>query len=189
MKNTIFAVAIVALFAACNSQPKMNETMGQVLSAADTSGLHEFRQYKQQQELSKIIEAEGINDGMTPGMNSFASGVPATVIQSAPRERIVYVTEPAPRRTAARTTRSVSRRSSGGGYSNGSGTVARQSIPARKKGWSKAAKGTAIGGASGAVLGAIVSKKKGKGAIIGGVVGAAGGYVLGRAMDKRDGRY
>ena len=39
-----------------------------------------------------------------------------------------------------------------------------------------------------AVLGAIVSKKKGKGAIIGGVVGAAGGYIIGNEMDKKSGR-
>jgi hypothetical protein len=45
-----------------------------------------------------------------------------------------------------------------------------------------------IGGVGGAVAGAVISKKKGKGAIIGGVVGAAGGYILGRSKDKKDGR-
>jgi hypothetical protein len=185
MKNTILFVMIAAFFAACNSQPQtLQATNTPTVNTADTAGLHEYQMYKQQKELSQIIETEGINDGM----NSFASNTPAPVYASAPRERIVYVNNPAPaRRTAARST---TRRSSGGGYSR-QGTVARssQSIPARRKGWSKAAKGTAIGGASGAVLGAIVSKKKVKGAIIGGVVGAAGGYILGRSMDKRDGRY
>jgi hypothetical protein len=33
--------------------------------------------------------------------------------------------------------------------------------------------------------GAIISKKKGKGAIIGGVLGAAGGYIIGRKKDKK----
>lgn len=60
--------------------------------------------------------------------------------------------------------------------------------PAKKKGWSKAAKGTAIGAGSGAIVGAVVSKKKGKGAIIGGVVGAGAGYIIGRNEDKKDGR-
>lgn len=60
---------------------------------------------------------------------------------------------------------------------------------AKKQGWSKAAKGTAIGAGTGAVAGAIISKKKGKGAVIGGLIGAGGGYVIGRAIDKKDGRY
>lgn len=57
-----------------------------------------------------------------------------------------------------------------------------------KKGWSKAAKGTVIGAGSGALVGAVVSKKKGKGAIIGGAIGAGTGYVIGRGEDKKDGR-
>ena len=59
----------------------------------------------------------------------------------------------------------------------------------KKKGWSKAAKGAAIGGGSGAVLGAIISKKnRVAGAVIGGVLGAGAGYGIGRQMDKKDGR-
>ena len=59
----------------------------------------------------------------------------------------------------------------------------------QKKGWSKAAKGTAIGAAGGAVLGAVVHKKnRALGAVIGGVIGGGGGYVIGRSMDKKDGR-
>ncbi len=59
-----------------------------------------------------------------------------------------------------------------------------------KKGWSKAAKATAIGAGAGAVLGAVINKKnRALGAVIGGVIGGGGGYVLGRGMDKKDGRY
>lgn len=59
-----------------------------------------------------------------------------------------------------------------------------------KKGWSKAAKATAIGAGTGAVLGAVINKKnRALGAVIGGVVGGGGGYVIGRGMDKKDGRY
>lgn len=59
-----------------------------------------------------------------------------------------------------------------------------------KKGWSKAAKGTAIGAGTGAVLGAVINKKnRVAGAVIGGVIGGGGGYVIGRGMDKKDGRY
>lgn len=57
-----------------------------------------------------------------------------------------------------------------------------------KKGWSKAAKGAAIGAGVGAVTGVIVDKKDARGAIIGGVAGAGAGYVIGRSKDKQDGR-
>jgi hypothetical protein len=59
----------------------------------------------------------------------------------------------------------------------------------KKKGWSKAAKGTAIGAGAGAVLGAVINKRnRAVGAVIGGVIGGGGGYVIGRGMDKKDGR-
>jgi len=58
-----------------------------------------------------------------------------------------------------------------------------------KKGWSKAAKGTAIGTATGAAAGAIINKKnRVVGGVIGGVVGGSLGYIIGRKMDKKDGR-
>lgn len=65
---------------------------------------------------------------------------------------------------------------------------ATQTTEEKKKGWSKAAKSAVIGAGSGAVVGAIVSDKKGKGAIIGGAVGAGAGYIIGRDQDKKDGR-
>ncbi|CAN5537297.1 hypothetical protein BH11BAC3_BH11BAC3_26100 [soil metagenome] len=61
-------------------------------------------------------------------------------------------------------------------------------IVKQDKGWSSAAKGTAIGTAGGAVIGAVVSKDKVKGAVIGGVLGAGTGYVIGRDQDKKSGR-
>ena len=57
-----------------------------------------------------------------------------------------------------------------------------------KKGWSKAAQGAVIGGATGAVGGAIISKHKGTGAAIGAAAGAVGGYIIGNEKDKKDGR-
>jgi len=60
----------------------------------------------------------------------------------------------------------------------------------KKKGWSKAAKGAVIGGAAGAVAGAIINKRnRAAGAVIGGAAGAGVGYGVGRAKDKKDGRY
>jgi uncharacterized membrane protein len=60
----------------------------------------------------------------------------------------------------------------------------------KKKGWSKAAKGTAIGAGVGAAAGAIIVKKnRGLGAAAGAVIGGGAGYGVGRSMDKKDGRY
>jgi hypothetical protein len=60
----------------------------------------------------------------------------------------------------------------------------------KKKGWSKAAKGTAIGAGAGAAAGALIVKKnRALGAVIGGVVGGGVGYGIGRSQDKKDGRY
>lgn len=59
---------------------------------------------------------------------------------------------------------------------------------AKKKGWSAAAKGTAIGAGAGALGGVLLDKKDGRGAIIGGVVGAGAGYLIGRDQDRKSGR-
>lgn len=60
----------------------------------------------------------------------------------------------------------------------------------RKKGWSKAAKGTVIGAAGGAIAGAVINKRnRAVGAVIGGIIGGGVGYGIGRSMDKKDGRY
>lgn len=60
--------------------------------------------------------------------------------------------------------------------------------PAKKKGWSAAAKGTAIGAGAGALGGVLLDKKDGRGAIIGGLVGAGTGYLIGRDQDRKSGR-
>ncbi|MDB5191520.1 MAG: glycine zipper protein [Segetibacter sp.] len=183
MKTSLIALAVTAIFAACNNNPKVADTSTTKIPSADTAGLAQFQMWKTQQEM---VPTDGMYNGISEFDNSQASNRVAS-------ERIVYINQaPAPRTvrrtsTASSRNRSVSNRgySNGGGVNQGSTTT----VPARKKGWSKAAKGTAIGAGSGAVLGAIVSKKKGKGAIIGGLLGAGAGYVIGRAGDKRDGRY
>lgn len=60
-----------------------------------------------------------------------------------------------------------------------------QAEPAKKKGWSNAAKGAVIGAGVGAATGAIVSKKKGTGAIIGGLAGAGVGAGTGAIIDSK----
>lgn len=61
-------------------------------------------------------------------------------------------------------------------------------VAAKKKGWSQAAKGAAIGAGAGALGGVLIDKKDGRGAIIGGVVGAGAGYLIGRDQDRKSGR-
>jgi hypothetical protein len=56
----------------------------------------------------------------------------------------------------------------------------------KKKGWSATAKGAVIGAGVGAATGAIVSKKKGEGAIIGGLAGAALGTGTGAVIDSKN---
>ncbi len=65
-----------------------------------------------------------------------------------------------------------------------SAPTSQAAIPA-KKGWSDAAKGTAIGAGGGAIAGALIDKRHGQGAIIGGLVGAGAGFLFGRSKDKK----
>ncbi len=67
-------------------------------------------------------------------------------------------------------------------------TTTTTTVPKRDKGMSDAAKGTVIGAGTGAIVGAIVSKDKGKGAIIGALIGGGTGYAVGRGRDRRSGR-
>lgn len=60
----------------------------------------------------------------------------------------------------------------------------------KKKGWSKAAKYSAIGGGTGIILGAVINKRNPvKGGIIGGILGGGLGFGIGRSKDKKEGRY
>ena len=66
-------------------------------------------------------------------------------------------------------------------------TTTTPAVPQKDKGWSSAAKGTAIGAGTGAVVGAIATKSA-KGAIIGGILGGGAGYAIGRSKDRKSGR-
>ena len=63
-------------------------------------------------------------------------------------------------------------------------TTTTQAVP-KKKGWSNTAKGAVIGAGVGAATGAIVSKRKGTGAIIGGLAGAGIGAGTGAIIDSK----
>jgi hypothetical protein len=217
MKKAILTITIAGFLAACNESPKLSDrnTVTQKV-AEDTTGLSQFKQWKEQQQ---VVNNAEVLDEETQNFNATSLGE----TQQSPRI-IVHETadeRPAPKKarrapskiqtsgdaapepvakTESRPVRTRTESSSNGeaAPTAGSGTAASDGDVAatqpeteqqkKKEGWSEAAKGTAVGAGSGAVLGAIISKKKGKGAIIGGVVGAAGGYVLGRSKDKKEGR-
>ncbi|MEJ7830205.1 MAG: YMGG-like glycine zipper-containing protein [Segetibacter sp.] len=212
MKKSLIAVAFAGIFAACNSNPKTSEQTN--TKGTDTAGLAQFQAWKQQQAIQEqlgVIETNGVNDKLN-NPNNFSTNQPSIEHGNVAREEqaaeptviyrdkpnVVYRDRPGTNKSVAKTSKSSGTRSSKSGGSgkvsqgSGSGTASQptaSTTPAKKKGWSKAAKGTAIGAGSGAVLGAIISKNKVKGAVIGGVLGAGGGYTIGRSKDKKDGRY
>jgi hypothetical protein len=110
--------------------------------------------------LADFQEWKAMNERKDPSMYYTGNSAPATTVA-----RPAVSSKPAVRTTAPVTTTT------------------------KKKGWSKAAKGTAIGAATGAVAGAIINKKnRVLGGVIGGVIGGGVGYGIGRGMDKKDGR-
>jgi hypothetical protein len=216
MKKTILSIAIVGIFAACNSNPKISDqtTSSTQIATADTAGTAEFNQWKENQAM---IESQGVEELTEDAKAETVKEVAPTVIyrevpakttrvaktpvrRSQPIARTSTSSKPVYKGNRTSTSRDENNTNTGGsgtGTGVGTGTGSEPTVVtqpaeepvAKKEGWSKAAKGTAIGAGSGAVLGAIISKNKGKGAVIGGIVGAAGGYVLGRKQDKKDGRY
>ncbi|RZJ79863.1 MAG: hypothetical protein EOO47_09470 [Flavobacterium sp.] len=89
---------------------------------------------------------------------------------------------------AARRSASNSSYSGGGTRTTSSAGTTTTTTTTKKKGWSDAAKGTAIGAGVGALGGVLIDKKDGRGAIIGGLAGAGAGYAIGRAEDRKSGR-
>lgn len=169
MKQVLPFFASVFLIAACNNKPQpaveTTQATTPVTITADTTGLAQYQAWKAQHELANPAEY---------------NTAPVTAAPAAKRVR----TSTATHRTASAPVVAAPQ----------TGTISSESANTakapEKKGWSKAAKGTAIGAGTGAVVGAVVNKKnRVAGGVIGGVVGAAAGYGIGRHMDKKDGRY
>jgi len=175
MKRILFALSTVAVMASCSNNNPRTAAETQTIAPADTAGLAQFQAWKAQNELAVANQLAQ--------QNQAANQQPTEVV----RERIVYVDRPttSTRRSSSSTRRSTSSSNGSGVYNSTSTNTAQQ-----KKGWSKAAKGAVIGGAGGAVLGAVINKKnRAAGAVIGGVLGGAVGYGIGHGKDKKDGRY
>lgn len=175
MKQILFALSTVAIMASCsNNNPRTAAETQTLIPPADTAGLAQFQAWKAQNELAVASQLAQQNQ------------LAAEPVREVVRERVVYVDRPT---SSRRSSGSTARRSSSGS-SGSSGTTGSTGTTQQKKGWSKAAKGAVIGGAGGAVVGAVINKRnRAAGAVIGGVLGGAVGYGIGRGQDKKDGRY
>ena len=160
MKRMAIVLAIAATLGACNNN---SQTSSQLRQEA-------FRQIRDSLKLDSFQRAEAKEIEIAEEKERILA-----LQHSQPvREKVIYASSPSPRRTYVK---GVSETYT---YS--------QPQPVKKKGWSHAAKGAAIGAGAGAVTGILVDKKDARGAIIGGVIGAGTGYVIGRAKDRRTGR-
>lgn len=183
----------IAFLAACNSKPDTSmvaEATGSSQlqtssSYTDTTGLAQFQAWKVQNELADVNE---YNQTEQASITPVAKPKSTVRKQSAParKQTTAPVASRQTKNASQSTSGSVENNSDGEGTSTESGEIAKAP---QKKGISKAAKGAVIGGAGGAIAGAVINKNnRVVGAVIGGVVGAGGGYVIGRKMDKKDGR-
>jgi hypothetical protein len=161
MKRIVMLIAIAATFAACNNDSKTSSQLRQ----------EAFRQIRDSLKLDSFQRAEAKELEIAEERERIL----ALQREQPVRERVIYASNSAPRRRT---------------YVKGVSETYTYSQPqaTRKKGWSHAAKGAAIGAGAGAVTGILIDKKDARGAIIGGVIGAGTGYVIGRDKDRRTGR-
>jgi hypothetical protein len=163
MKRMAMILALAATFAACNNNSKTSADLKQ----------EAFKQIRDSLKLDSFQRAEAKEIEIAEERERILALQAAQPV----RERIIYASNSSPRSTRARRT-----------YVKGVSETYTNTQPARKKGWSHAAKGAAIGAGAGAITGVLIDKKNARGAIIGGVIGAGTGYAIGRAKDRRTGR-
>lgn len=161
MKRIVMIIAIAATFAACNNNSKTSSQLRQ----------EAFRQIRDSLKLDSFQRAEAKATEIAEERERILALQQAQPV----RERVIYASNSAPRRRT---------------YVKGVSETYTYSQPraTRKRGWSHAAKGAAIGAGAGAVTGILIDKKDARGAVIGGLIGAGTGYVIGRDKDRRTGR-
>ena len=165
MKKILSIFTIVAILAACKSKTNSEFSTSKNMVLVDTTGLSK----------SNVLTDVGNNKYV---INEKAVSNPATAKPSSSL----------PKQTSNSTAGNSNSGNSGVSGSNTSTAEAPAPVPA-DKGWSHAAKATAVGAGSGAIIGAIVNKDhRGEGALIGTAIGAGTGYLIGRAKDRKTGR-
>ena len=175
MKKILIVSGIFSVFIGCNSNPKLDTTKQIV---GDSSRLYNNTLYTDTAKSIQAVAPGGAVKSVREVTYTDNNGI---------KTKTTTTTTTAP--VGTRTTHHYANRSgvSNNASSNNSSSNT-TTTTTRRKGWSSGAKDAVIGGVGGAVLGAVVDKKHGQGAIIGGVAGAAGGYLLGHSKDKKDGR-
>ena len=132
-----------------------------------------------------------VDDALNSDLSTAAQAQPYTPLDSitaaeragvatAPASNSLRSTTTAPRTTVRRTTTTRRSSSSGGTYSS----APVYSAPAPQQEVKHTKRDAAIGAGAGAVIGAVTSRNKVKGAIIGGAAGAILGGVIGNNVDK-----
>ena len=178
MKNLFIALILITAVGACKQKSKLDTNRDMVLLSDPNSSA-----YNGYSDTGFSSSQQAVSNGIFGVGSNVAGGAVEPAVNEPVRNSAVRSNRTSyPARSTARRSSSGTRSSSGGGGSTAS------TVPARKKGWSKAAKGAAIGAGAGAVAGAVIGRNA-KGAIIGAVLGAGGGYIIGRSKDKKDGRY
>lgn len=155
-KKLLILPAAFFAFACGGNDKKVDEALNSDLSTAAQAGPYT--------PLDSITAAERAGVATTTA--------PATALRS---------TATAPRTTVRRTSTARRRSSSGGSYSSAPVYSAPAPQPTVVKHTKRDA---AIGAGAGAVIGAVTSRNKVKGAIIGGAAGAILGGIIGNNVDK-----
>lgn len=183
MKKLLLPLAIAAVFSACNT--KKEEEKRDMLFLSDSTALKN----NVMSDTATITQAAPAPAAPVVQYTAPKAKKATSTYRKPARTVPNRTNEPAPvTTTPTNTGTDPAGTGTAGTGTSGTGTVDNTTtIPDKKEGVSKAAKGAVIGGVAGAAAGAILTKK-GKGAVIGGVIGAAGGYILGRKKDKADGR-
>lgn len=195
MKRLFISLTIVAALASCKSNDDKNAQNRDIQLLSDSTA-HTNTVSSDTPSTTAVAQPAPIveKSSNTPVIDKNKSGK-APVTKTTPAQQPSQpssqtVSTPVPEVTPPVATAPVPAKDSavaattGTGQDNGAANAG--TTVEKKKGISKAAQGAIIGGAAGAVGGAIVSKKKGVGAAVGAVVGAAGGYIIGKNKDKKD---
>ena len=166
MKKLLSIFAVVVIFTACKHKSNSDLTTNKNMVLVDTTGLYKSNALTDVGNKYVITDKPAATESKNINNNKTA-GSPKVNNNTAPNN-------------------------SGSGTTTTTTTTTTAPAPApapRDKGWSDAAKGTAIGGGAGAVLGAVINKKDPvTGAVIGTVIGAGTGYAIGRSKDRKSGR-
>ncbi len=169
MKKFLSIFTVVIIFTACKSKTDSTLSTPKNMVLVDTTGLSKSNVLTDVGNNKYVINDKGVK---TPVTNK------------------PVVVKPVASSSQKNTTANNSgSNSNGGGSGNNTPTTTSEAPVKQDKGWSDAAKGTAIGAGSGAVLGAVLDKNnRVQGAVIGSAVGAGAGYIIGRHRDKKSGR-